>query len=89
MFVVQNKANNGRFEIVGTMAQLRACVNPRGTIHQTELILLCVHYASKRADYKIIFTEGSSVCVCVCGVKIIGNLSTFLIKKRLRISEMR
>lgn len=42
-----------------------AFVNTRGTAYQKELILLCVNYTSKRADYEMVFTEGSSLCVCV------------------------
>lgn len=47
------------------MTQLNAFVNTHGTVYQKELILLCVNYFSKRADYKI-FIEGSSICVCAC-----------------------
>lgn len=47
------------------ITQLNAFVNTHGTVYQKELILLCVNYSSKRVDYKI-FTEGSSVCMCVC-----------------------
>lgn len=46
------------------ITQLNAFVNTHGTVYQKELILLCVNYSSKRTDYKI-FTEGSSVCMCV------------------------
>lgn len=51
---------------MGAIPQLYPLVNTREAVYHKKLIPPCVNYTSERADYKIIFAEGSTLCVHVC-----------------------